>query len=36
MMGGTALVQIEAGVGSTFTVKFHAVVDDSLGTPVTQ
>ena len=36
MMGGTVLVESEAGKGSTFTMKLPVVVDDSVGTPVTQ
>ncbi|MCH7738507.1 MAG: GAF domain-containing protein, partial [Chloroflexi bacterium] len=36
MMGGTVLVDSEAGKGSTFTMKLPAVVDDSLGTTVAQ
>jgi len=30
------MVAREEGKGSTFTMKLPAVVDDSLGTPVTQ
>jgi len=33
MMGGTVLVESQAGKGSTFTMKPPAFVDDSLGTP---
>jgi signal transduction histidine kinase len=33
MMGGTVLVESEAGKGSTFTMKLPAIVDASLGTP---
>ncbi len=36
MMGGTVLVESEAGKGSTFTMKLPAVVEESLGTLVTQ
>ena len=32
MMGGTVLVESEAGKGSTFTMKLPAVVEESLGT----
>ena len=34
MMGGTVLVESEAGKGSTFTMKLPAVADDSLGTQI--
>ncbi|MBC8280436.1 MAG: GAF domain-containing protein [Chloroflexi bacterium] len=34
MMGGTVLVESEAGRGSTFTMKLPAVVEESPGTPV--
>lgn len=36
MMGGTVLVESEEGKGSTFTMKLPAVVEDALGTPVSQ
>ena len=36
MMGGTVLVESQAGKGSTFTMKLPAVVEDSLGTPVSR
>ena len=32
MMGGTVLVESEAGKGSTFTMKLPAVVEESVGT----
>ena len=36
MMGGTVLVESEAGKGSTFTMKLPAAVEDSFGTPVSK
>ena len=36
MMGGTVLVESEEGKGSTFTMKLPAVVEDALGTTVSQ
>ena len=36
MMGGTVLVESEAGKGSTFTMKLPAVVEESVGTQATQ
>ena len=36
MMGGTVLVESEAGTGSTFTMKLPAVVEESLGTSTAQ
>ena len=36
MMGGTVLVESEAGKGSPFTMRLPAVVEESVGTPVTQ
>ncbi|MCH8802131.1 MAG: GAF domain-containing protein [Chloroflexi bacterium] len=35
MMGGAILVESESGEGSTFIMKLPAVVDESLGAPVT-
>ncbi|MCI0904246.1 MAG: hybrid sensor histidine kinase/response regulator, partial [Chloroflexi bacterium] len=35
MMGGSILVESESGKGSTFIMKLPAVVDESLGAPVT-
>jgi len=35
MMGGTVLVESEAGKGSTFTMRLPAVVDESMGAPAT-
>ncbi|MCI0863843.1 MAG: hypothetical protein J4N69_06365, partial [Chloroflexi bacterium] len=32
MMGGTVLVESEAGKGSTFTMRLPAVVEESVGT----
>ncbi len=34
MMGGTVLVESEAGKGSTFTMRLPAVVEDSVGSTV--
>ena len=36
MMGSTVLVESESGKGSTFNMKLPAIVDASIGTPVTQ
>jgi signal transduction histidine kinase len=36
MMGGTVLVESEAGNGSTFIMKQPAVVEESPGTPATE
>jgi signal transduction histidine kinase len=36
MMGGSVLVESEAGTGSTFTMKLPAVVDESVGTSAAQ
>ena len=36
MMGGTVLVESEAGKGFTFTMKLPAIVDDSMGTPTAE
>jgi signal transduction histidine kinase len=34
MMGGTVLVESEAGKGSTFTMKLPAVVEESVVTAI--
>ena len=36
MMGSTVLVESESGKGFTFNMKLPAIVDASIGTPVTQ
>ena len=36
MMGSTVLVESESGKGSTFNMKLPAIVNASIGTPVTQ